>query len=89
MQDDVTIHLEQTVLALAAERGPEKTLCPSDVARAIGGPHPDGWGPLMQPIRRIAVRLAKEGRLVITRKGRAVDPDDFRGVYRLGLPRED
>jgi Protein of unknown function (DUF3253) len=89
MQDDVTIHLEQTVLALAAERGLDKTLCPSDVARAIGGPHPDGWGPLMQPIRRIAVRLAKEGRLVITRKGRAVDPDDFRGVYRLGLPRED
>ena len=37
----------------------------------------------MQPIRRIAVRLMKEGRLVITRKGRPVDPDDFKGVYRL------
>jgi hypothetical protein len=81
--------IEATILALAAARGPDKTLCPSDAARAIGGDHPDGWGPLMQPIRRIAVRLAKEGRLVITRKGRAVDPDDFRGVYRLGLPRED
>ncbi|MGL4636280.1 MAG: DUF3253 domain-containing protein [Beijerinckiaceae bacterium] len=81
--------LEQSMLALAAERGPDKTLCPSDVARALGGPHPDGWGPLMQPIRRVAVRLAKEGRLVITRKGKPVDPDDFRGVYRLGLPRED
>ena len=43
----------------------------------------------MQPIRRVAVRLAKEGRLIITRKGRTVDPDDFRGVYRLGLPRLD
>jgi Protein of unknown function (DUF3253) len=35
------------------------------------------------------VRLAKEGRIIITRKGRAVDPDEFRGVYRLGLPRSD
>jgi hypothetical protein len=43
----------------------------------------------MQPLRRVAVRLAREGRLVITRKGRIVDPDDFRGVYRLGLPRLD
>jgi hypothetical protein len=81
--------LEADVLSLAAARGLDKTFCPSDVARSIGGPHPDNWGPLMQPIRRVAVRLAKEGRLVITRKGKPVDPDDFRGVYRLGLPRED
>jgi hypothetical protein len=81
--------LEQTILALIAARGLEKTICPSEAARAVGGDHPDGWGPLMQPIRRVAVRLAKEGRLVITRKGRIVDPDDFRGVYRLGLPRSD
>lgn len=78
--------LEATLLKLAAERGPGKTICPSDAARALGGDHPDGWGPLMQPIRRAAVKLMKEGRLVITRKGRPVDPDDFRGVYRLSLP---
>jgi Protein of unknown function (DUF3253) len=81
--------LELAILELVAARGLDKTLCPSDVARTVGGPHPDGWGPLMQPIRRVAVRLAKEGRVVITRRGRAVDPDDFKGVYRLGLPRED
>jgi hypothetical protein len=27
----------------------------------------------------------KQGRLVILRKGRPVDPEDFRGVYRLAL----
>jgi hypothetical protein len=81
--------LEETILGLVASRGPDKTICPSEAARAVGGDHPDGWGPLMQPIRRIAVRLAHEGRIIITRKGRIVDPDDFRGVYRLGLPRED
>lgn len=78
--------LEAALLALAAQRGEGKTICPSEAARALGGDHPDGWGPLMQPIRRTAVRLMKEGKLVITRKGRPVDPDDFRGVYRLRLP---
>ena len=77
---------EATILKLAAERGDGRTIGPSDVARALGGDHPDGCGPLMQPIRRAAARLMKEGRIVITRKGRPVDPDDFRGVYRLRLP---
>ena len=78
--------IEETMLRLAAERGAGKTICPSEVARALGGPHPDGWGPLMQPVRREAVRLAHEGRIAILRKGRPVDPDDFRGIYRLALP---
>ncbi|GJD98858.1 DUF3253 domain-containing protein [Methylobacterium isbiliense] len=79
--------IAETLLRLVAERGADKTVCPSEVARALGGPHPDGWGPLMQPVRRAAVRLMKDGRIVILRKGRVVDPDDFRGVYRLSLPR--
>ncbi|RVU17171.1 DUF3253 domain-containing protein [Methylobacterium oryzihabitans] len=80
--------IAETLLRLVAERGADKTVCPSEVARALGGPHPDGWGPLMQPVRRQAVRLTKEGRIAILRKGRPVeDPDDFRGVYRLSLPR--
>jgi hypothetical protein len=78
--------LETTMLALVEERGAGKTLDPTEVARALGGGQPEGWGPLMQPVRRAAVRLMKEGRLVILRKGRPVDPDDFKGIYRLTLP---
>ncbi len=81
--------LEQRLLGLAAASAAEKTICPSDVARAVAGNHPDQWGPLMQPIRRLAVRLAEEGRLVIFRKGKPADPHNFKGVYRLGLPRLD
>ena len=77
------------ILRMVAERGPDKTICPSDAARALAGDKPDEWGPLMQPLRRVAVRLAKEGRLVIYRKGKQADPDDFKGIYRLGLPRDD
>ncbi|HEV2603152.1 MAG TPA: DUF3253 domain-containing protein [Microvirga sp.] len=81
--------IKERLLAMLAERRPGKTLGPQDVARALGGDHPDGWGPLMQPIRRVAVRLMKQGRVVLLRKGRPVDPDDFRGVYRLALPGTD
>ena len=79
--------IEETILRLAAERGDGRTLCPSEAARALGGDKPDGWGPLMQPVRRVAVALAEAGRIVIYRKGKPVDPRDFKGVYRLGLPR--
>jgi hypothetical protein len=78
--------IEAVMLALLNERGPAKTIGPADVAQAIGGNQPDGWGPLMQPVRKAAVRLMKEGRIAILRKGRPVDPDDFRGTYRLALP---
>jgi hypothetical protein len=80
--------LEATMLALVEKRGVGRTLDPTEVARALGGAHPEGWGPLMQPVRQVAVRLMKEGRLVILRKGRPVDPDDFKGIYRLTLPAE-
>ncbi len=78
--------IEAMILQLVAARGADKTVCPSEVARHLGGSNPDDWSPLMQPVRRVAVRLVKEGRIAILRKGKPVaDPDDFRGIYRLGL----
>ena len=77
--------IQERLLALLAERGAGKTIGPSDVAIHIGGPHPEGWSPLMTPIRKVAAQLMKEGRIAILRKGKPVDdPDDFRGVYRIG-----
>ena len=63
------------------------TLSAPEIAHAIAAD--DQWHTLLTPIRRTAVELALEGRLVIYRKGKPVDPSDFRGVYRLGLPRQD
>ena len=63
------------------------TLSAPEIAHAIS---PEGdWHGLLMPIRRAAVQLALAGRLVIYRKGKPADPNDFRGVYRLGLPRQD
>ena len=78
--------LEDSILA-ALTRAGGGTLSAPEIAHAIA---PGGdWHALLMPIRREAVKLAIAGRLVIYRKGKPVDPTDFRGVYRLGLPRED
>jgi len=86
---DIAQQLESTLLRLTADSGPDKTICPAEAARAIAGSAGDAWGALMPAVRRIAVRLANEGRIVISRKGKAVDPNDFKGVYRLAQPRLD
>jgi hypothetical protein len=78
--------LEAALLGLLADCPPGKSVDPAAVARAVGGSHPDGWGPLMKDVRRIALRLAGNGRLVILRKGQPVDPAALKGIYRLALP---
>ncbi len=80
-------HVEQTILRLLDERGGGRSVSPTDAARALT----DGseWHLQMPGVRRAAIKLALAGRLVITRKGKPVDPNDFKGVYRLGLPRPD
>ena len=80
------IPLEESILDVLMRAG-AGTLSAPEIAHAIA---PGGdWHGLLMPIRRAAVALAQAGRLVIYRKGKPADPDDFRGVYRLGLPRQD
>lgn len=84
--------LAQTILSLSNAAGPQKTICPTDAAKAFAqrqGEDDLAWRHHLRQVRRQAVALAMEGRLVIYRKGKPVDPEDFRGVYRLGAPRGD
>jgi Protein of unknown function (DUF3253) len=80
------IALEESILDVLMRAG-SGTLSAPEIAHAIA---PEGdWHGLLMPIRRAAVALAQAGRLVIYRKGKPADPNDFRGVYRIGLPRQD
>ncbi len=79
MTDDAP-RIEAEILRLTAERGPEKSICPSEVARALD---PD-WRKLMSAVRRGALLLAGAGRIEILRKGKPIAThDDVRGVIRL------
>lgn len=73
--------LGETILKLSRERGPDKTICPSDAARAIGG---DDWRDLMDDARETARDLARNGDVEITQKGEVLDPNaTWRGPIRI------
>ena len=75
--------IREEILRQTAERGPQRSICPSEVARALAGGDDGPWRPLMTPVRRAAAGLARDGRIEILRKGKPVDPEAMRGVVRL------
>ena len=75
--------LEQTMLALLAERGQGKSICPSEVPRRLLG-ESGPWRSHLKRVRSIASRLAGAGRVVVLRHGKPVTGDGVRGVVRLG-----
>lgn len=84
MSRDAEIH--DAIARLLAERAPDGSVSPDEVARAIAGTDPKAWSRLMPAIRRVAIGLADAGTISIRRKGKPADPHDFKGVYRLGPP---
>jgi len=78
---DTEHRLREAILALTRERGPAKTICPSDAARAVGG---DDWRDLMDQARETARVLARAGDVEITQRGEVLDPDaTWRGPVRI------
>ena len=78
--------LEAAILELLAVRGRDKTICPSEAAKAVGGKDARrDWEGLMEPARQAARRLVAAGRIVITQGGRVVDPSTAKGAIRLKL----
>jgi deoxyribodipyrimidine photolyase-related protein len=76
--------IAEMILSLCGERGAAKSVCPSDVARALAESD-DTWCALMPEIRRVAGRLAAQGRIVVTQRGTVVDAESARGAIRLSV----
>jgi hypothetical protein len=77
--------LRETMMTLAAERGPARAVDPIEVAVAVAGKDEKIWRRLMKPIRDEAVRLARDGRIVVLRKGKPADPATLKGLWRFRL----
>ncbi len=81
--------LEDVILAMCEERGAGRTISPMLIAKAFAegrkgdDANPGTWA---RDVRNAAIGLARAGKITIYRKGKPADPEDFRGVYRLGLP---
>ena len=85
--------LAGAILALLAERPPGASVTPEEVARAFAEARakpsdpPNLWRRYLQAARQQALHLAREGRLVILRKGKPADPSHrVKGMIRLALP---
>jgi hypothetical protein len=73
--------LESAILALTRHRGPGRSICPSDAARAVGG---TGWRDLLPRTRAVARDLARQGRVQITSRGRVLAADEaWHGPVRI------
>jgi len=80
--------LKALIREAVAARGPGKTICPSEVARAASGDpgHGPTWRPLMRAVRAAAAELQDSGEIRVLRKGKPVDIRTVKGVIRLALP---
>ena len=88
--------IAQRIFELLEAREPGKSICPTEAAQALqaayGKPNApkDAWRRYLAPVRQQALYLARQGRLLILRKGKPVDPHKpVKGVIRLALPRPD
>jgi hypothetical protein len=76
--------VEAKIMELLDCRDTGKTICPSEVARAMAGSDErSDWEPLMEATRAAARRLVETGQIVITQHGRVVDPARAEGPIRL------
>ena len=77
--------IRERMIALASERGPKKAVDPMEVAVSIAGKDEKIWRRLMKPIKDEAARLAKKNQIVVLRKGKPVEPDKIRGLWRYRI----
>ncbi|GAA3534610.1 hypothetical protein AFL01nite_06620 [Aeromicrobium flavum] len=78
--DTLRARAEATIRALLRKRD-GKTICPSDVARVVGG---SDWRQWMSDVRAVADALADDGRVVITQRGEPVEAGAAKGPVRIG-----
>ncbi|TFF33886.1 DUF3253 domain-containing protein [Mucilaginibacter psychrotolerans] len=74
--------IPQAILAKAIQRGPDKSTCPSEIAREL---FPADWRKHMQEVRDAAIELQQEGKVSITQKGRPVDTENIIGPVRIKM----
>ncbi len=82
MTSDRDSEAEAAILRLVGERGPDKSICPTDAARVLGK---QAWRSHLGRVRAAAVELARSGRIEILRKGKPVELHAVGGVIRLRL----
>jgi hypothetical protein len=79
-EDGFHRRIDATTRALLRSRAPASSICPSDVARAIGG---STWRSVVPVVRERAAELVAAGTIIVTQGETAVDVATARGPVRL------
>jgi hypothetical protein len=72
--------LREKIIELLKARKPESSICPSDAPRALFSE----WRSYMIDVRRVALAMALEGKIVITQRGLPVDLNKFESGEIVG-----
>jgi hypothetical protein len=76
--------VREAILRLLQERGMAKSICPSEVARALARDD-TAWRALMPFIRQVAFQMREAGEIRITQRGHDVGDGPLRGPVRFAL----
>ena len=74
--------ISATILSTAIQRGPQKSTCPSEIARML---FPDDWSKHMKNIVDVAIDLHHQGKVLITQKGKPIDVNHIKGPIRIKI----
>ncbi|HEY8300302.1 MAG TPA: DUF3253 domain-containing protein [Jatrophihabitans sp.] len=78
--DSLRERLAATIRTLLRHRASDRTICPSDVARAVGG---SSWRTRMDAARAVAAELHDAGVVRVRQRGEDVEPRTARGPVRI------
>jgi hypothetical protein len=74
--------ISATIISVANNRGKEKSTCPSEISRML---FPADWRKHMKEVVDTAIHLHKQGKVVITQKGSAIDVNQIKGPIRIKI----
>ena len=77
--------IEETLLGILSQVRDGESISPNDVAKAVNA---EEWRRELPKVRGVIIGLARQGKLEVLRKGKPIEPEGFKGVYRVRLPQK-
>lgn len=74
--------VEELIIELLTELGDKETLSPNQVAKTINA---ENWRRQLPQVRAAIGHLVEAGRIEVVRKGKVVEFDGIRGIWRIRL----
>jgi len=78
--------IEETLFDLLSQVRKGDSISPNDVAKAIDATN---WRRELPKVRAVIIGLARQGRIDVLRKGKPIEPEGFKGIYRIRLPQNE